>query len=412
MHKFTEFRGPTDYFHGRDEIINSFLRALDHYQSSVGGSIFLIKGPPGAGKTALMSELSKHAESIGYTIVDNITPSALHDPAAMAKRLGVPCTPRRDSGGGINAKIVSLFRKKETVEQPSVVDIIRKAASSNGLLLVLDEAQHIADLASPSSVKVKTTSTLNMLHNGHVGYPVILLAGGLGTTEMAFESLGVSRIEDDLRVRLGALDAFSTRAVLEDNLRHRCGMESPPAGWILTLAKQTHGWPHHIMCYVEAVRQVITEGGEKPTQAALERVLEVGKAYQLAYYETRAHGINRDQRSLIADLFADQPIGATITQRSLMDSLMENHSREDAVEVFRRALRQGILDEHTNGDYAIPIPSMQTWLVSEYVPDKSIDAVRQPIQKHHSRKKERGGNQGLGRYTNAPGVTVSGTATE
>ena len=47
---------------------------------------------------------------------------------------------------------------------------------------------------------------------------------------------------------------------------------------------------------------------------------------------------------------------------------MENHSREDAVEVFRRVLRQGILDECTNGDYAIPIPSMQTWLVSEYGP--------------------------------------------
>ncbi|MCY4000571.1 MAG: ATP-binding protein [Bacteroidetes bacterium] len=93
MHKFIEFRGPAHYFHGRDEIINPFLRALDHYQSCAGGSIFLIKGPPGTGKTALMSELSRHAEGIGYTIAGNITPSALLDPAAMAKRLGVPYTP-------------------------------------------------------------------------------------------------------------------------------------------------------------------------------------------------------------------------------------------------------------------------------------------------------------------------------
>ena len=62
-------------------------------QSCAGGSIFLIKGPPSAGKTALMSELSRHAEAIGYTIAGNITPSALLDPAAMAKRLGVPYTP-------------------------------------------------------------------------------------------------------------------------------------------------------------------------------------------------------------------------------------------------------------------------------------------------------------------------------
>ncbi len=384
MRKFIEFRGPADYFHGRDEIIHPFLRALDHYQSCAAGSVFLIKGPPGAGKTALMSELSRHAEAIGYTIAGNITPSALYDPAAMAKKLGVPYTPRRERGGEVNAKIVRLFRKKETVEQSSVVDIIREAASSNGLLLLLDEAQHIADLASPSSVKVEATSTLNMIHNGQVGRPVILLAGGLGTTEMAFESLGVSRIEDDLRVRLGPLDTTSTRAVIEDNLRHQFGMESPPAGWIPTIAEQTHGWPHHIMCYVEAVRQVISEGGEKPTQAALGRVLATGLEYQLAYYQTRAHGIARNQRAIIAQLFADQPIGGTIAGKAVMDALAEQYPREDAVEVFRRALRQGILDERTDGDYAIPIPSMHTWLVSEYGPDRSIEAEKQDSPILHS----------------------------
>ena len=48
-----------------------------------------------------------------------------------------------------------------------------------------------------------------MILNGQVGRPVILLAGGLGTTEMAFESIGVSRIEDGLRVRLGPFDTIS-----------------------------------------------------------------------------------------------------------------------------------------------------------------------------------------------------------
>lgn len=284
----------------------------------------------------------------------------------MAKRLGVPYTPQRESGVEGNAKIFSAFRKKETVEQSSVVDIIRKAAGSNGLLLVLDEAQHIADLASPASVKVAATSTLNNIHNGKVGHPVVLLAGGLGTTELAFESLGVSRIEEDLRVRLGALDPDSTHAVIEDHLRHRCGMDSPPDDWVPALAEQTHGWPHHLMCYVEATRKIVQLGGEQPTQAALDRVLTSGRDYQRAYYETRAHGLTRAQRSIIARLFADQPKGVTVAKESILSALAEQYPRDEVDEVFHRALRQGILDEKADGDYAIPIPSMQTWLVDEY----------------------------------------------
>jgi len=290
----------------------------------------------------------------------------------MAKRLGVTYTPRRESGSGIDAKIVNFFRKKETVEQPSVVDIIRQVTRSNGLLLVLDEAQHIADLVSPASVKVAATSTLNMIHNGKVGRPVILLAGGLGTTELAFESLGVSRIEESLKVRIGPLKSAPTRAVIEDNLRHRCGLDPLPADWVTILAEQTHGWPHHIMCYVEAVREIITEGGEKPTQSVLDLVIESGREYQLAYYESRAHGIERDQRTIIARLFADEPIGSTTARKTILDALEEQYPSEEALKVFERALRQGILDERPNGDYAIPIPSMQTWLVDEYVPGKSI----------------------------------------
>ncbi|MCY4224547.1 MAG: hypothetical protein OXF06_06890, partial [Bacteroidetes bacterium] len=64
--------------------------------------------------------------------------------------------------------------------------------------MVLDKAQHIADLASPFC---QGRGHIHAKHDpGQIGRPVTLLAGGLGTTEMAFESLGVSRIEDDLRV--------------------------------------------------------------------------------------------------------------------------------------------------------------------------------------------------------------------
>ena len=58
-----EDRGPARYFHGRGEILGSFMRQLRRAKATNGGTIILVQGPPGAGKTALLEECKKKARS-------------------------------------------------------------------------------------------------------------------------------------------------------------------------------------------------------------------------------------------------------------------------------------------------------------------------------------------------------------
>ncbi len=376
MEAFTEYRGPAEFFHGRDEVINPFVRVLAHYRTKNRGTTFIIKGPPGSGKTALLHELSEHAKMNGYTVKGNLNAPDFHDPARMAAKLGVPHTPRKSRGWSLGGKWLGWRGKKETQMQSEVVDIIKKAAPAEGLILVLDEAQHLAKIEGRGDDEDMAMATLDMIHNGEIGAPVILLAGGLGTTDLAFESLGISRIEESCRVRLGPLDPASTRAVIYDHLLHRCGLDSPPQNWVEALAEPTHGWPHHIMCYVESAKECLAASHHKPTSAALQHTLEVGRLRKIHYYEVRAQGISKKQRRLIAELFTDLPPGGTVDKEDVIQVIEEHYSKKDAVDVFSRVLRKGILDERGDGGFAVPIPSMQGWLVDVYVRGRDLDAKR------------------------------------
>jgi len=373
MNLFTEHRGPAKYFHGREEIIDPFIRTVEHYRSFKRGTTFLIKGPPGSGKTALLYKLGEIAKDSGYKVIDNVRPMDLHDPEYMAKRLGVCYTVSYHKSVGVNLKLLHREHGSTSISRASVTDVIKEASNDTVLILVLDEAQHLADLVSPQQVKATATLTLNLIHNGKVGCPVFLLAGGLGTTEVALKDLGISRIEDVAKVRLGSLSKDATVAVIEDHLRHRFGMDPPPAEWVKSLAAPTHGWPHHIMCYIEAARVTLGGGTVPTTHEALAETLKRGTATKETYYQTRSHGIEKKQRAILAHLFAKQPSGGTVDKSDITTALEAQYTPEAAEAVFTRALKQGVLDERADGGYAIPIPSMQSWLIEEYGRDKGYD---------------------------------------
>jgi len=263
-------------------------------------------------------------------------------------------------------------------------------------VLVLDEAQYLADLDETPTEKHLVRDTLDMIHNGDVGRPVVLLAAGLGTTERAFNSLGISRFGKECIVQLSALDIESERAVILDWLIEEGKVKGHPKAWIDAIAEQAHGWPQHIISYIEPALETIKSKNRQMTDEGLEYVLEKGAKSRQEYYNSRAHDIDEDERQAIARSISDVPFGETMTRPAIMSGLRDSGLNHDkASELFDHLLEREIIDKRDDGRYGIPIPSMQKWLLDEYGQER-IEIPREDVQvkeKRHSRNDGKGSSK-------------------
>jgi len=241
------------------------------------------------------------------------------------------------------------------------------------IVFVLDEAQMLGlKQAVLPEVTAVLASVLGHIRNGKMGRSAMLLSAGLGTSGHAFRSLGISRFARKCIVQLGALDKESERAVIRDWLTKHAKeesnltSESDPTIWINAIAREAHGWPQHIISYVEPAIDYLNSNNHQMTDEGLGFVLERGAESQQEYYDFRADGISRKERQLLADIFAGIPRDGTVDKEDIMSGLMQEHSEEKVDELFDTILQKGIIDERKDGSYGIPIPSMHTWLLSEY----------------------------------------------
>ena len=118
------------------------------------------------------------------------------------------------------------------------------------LLLILDEAQELgqwkgAERTQENHELVQTF--LDRIHNGKLASrPVMLIAGGLGTTKQAFKNMGVSRLKTNCYVDLEPLKPEEERKVIVDWLQLEGKAKGDPLPWIDAIAAEPHGWPQHI----------------------------------------------------------------------------------------------------------------------------------------------------------------------
>ncbi len=362
---FIEDRGPAEYFHGRQEIIDTFTSALKRYRGKKRGTTFLIQGAPGAGKTALLVKLSEKAQVDKWKTAE-IGPAALWDVKALRESI-----PDRNLLKKLSGKVNAGLPEGGSIEisVKDSVETIKKVLKSGRkpLLLVLDEAQHLGiEGVVPNEVRGVVTGVLDEIHNGKLGRPVVLLAAGLGTTESAFNSLGISRFVGESLINLGRLDKESERAAIRDWIVKEGAAKGNPDPWIGAIIKETHGWPQHIISYVKPAVRYLKSNHRQMTDDGLRIVLEKGNEFRRNYYETRAHDIDVEQRQSLTRSLAHVPIGGITTRTSIIAILNEEYPPEVADNLFKQALEQGIIDKRKGGYYGVPIPSMQTWLIDEY----------------------------------------------
>lgn len=220
-------RGPKPYFHGRKKIIDVFKAVLHANKPSKTGTTFLVHGAPGAGKTALLAELCKVAKRWKHAC---ISLTALHDPVAMAQALGRAYA--IDLKASMEAGII--YVKGGIVEtvagHATPIEILKCAATKHGLILVLDEAQRLSTFAEGSQEHVRVSDTLDLIHNGELEIPVMLLAGGLSTTLDAFASFGISRFTPQCKPTLGGLSSHDTKTIIRKFLHHEKVVPPRPNG--------------------------------------------------------------------------------------------------------------------------------------------------------------------------------------
>ena len=303
----TRDRGPATFFHGREKELGVLRTACEHARSDNRGTIVFFQGPPGAGKTALLYECLEYAEADGWRTAD-ISISALHNPDELAEELGRPRVRTKvrrtqtDVRVGLNAELHATVQHKRERSAEwaglSVKQILKKAAGHHGLLLALDEVQAISEEAPVgSSQRASVVARLMDIHNGKLGVPVVLVAGGLGTSRKVLKSFGISRFMGYAVHLLGSLEDDAARNVIRDWLVFSGGAPADHPclqHWIETIAAECHGWPQHILRYAPDAAQWLLDHGHVPAPQVPLSVLQAGQRKREEYYHERTADLGED----------------------------------------------------------------------------------------------------------------------
>ena len=374
-------RGRAKFFHGRTKELQAFQDICKKAREDKGGTIFLVQGAPGAGKTAL---LLRCAERVGTGRnrwrVAEISSRALHDPKDLARDLGesyVTTTHKHtEYAGKAGASVVAELsgqrtqgRKREYAGQ-TVQEILQEAASRRGLILILDEVQRLRRQAkSLTDAGTKTADCLDWIHNGRLGVPVMLLAGGLGISEKILGTLDVSRFKNRCLHQLGPLNPEEAQAVIRDWLVQEGGASKQDphlTHWINTLAAECHGWPQHLQIYAQLAAGWLQNHKGRLTAEVPEDVLMEARSDRVTYYTKRASELIRSDRVLLANFLRKNKENERLEYHDLIAVFSGNRPYQEAREVFNKLLHKGVVSETSDGDYMVPIPSMHRWLVHRY----------------------------------------------
>jgi len=357
-------RGPAEFFHGHKDIRARFHRVLATAHAKKAGTTFLVQGAPGAGKSALLHQMC--TESEGWVLA-NIGGPELWNPVAMAQALGKSYTVTRTISGGVEIKVFSGGVDKEVAGFATSGEVLRRQAPPTGVILVFDEAQTLPKISA--HVEMEATATLNAIHNGLLGAPVVLLTAGLGTTKIAYKQMGVSQFKRGCVHQIEALGLQAQQAVIRDWLTIAGGAKGDVDPWIDAITEKSHGWPQHMICYALCAKDVLDQTGGEMSSAALEEVLAFGDHDRAAYYAGRVDGLKQSDIVRIAQVFSGVGPSEHMSKEDIIDSLQYGQDQACAEKLFEDLLHRGVIAHTTVGMYQSPIPSFHKWIVQNFGKD-------------------------------------------
>ncbi|MCY4298621.1 MAG: ATP-binding protein [Flavobacteriaceae bacterium] len=362
-------RGKAQYFHGREREKSVFRKMLNIAKKSMSGTIFLIQGSPGVGKTALLEEFKEMAIVDHWGVV-KIKPDGLWDTEQLKKylkrewKIKLKDFKGKASAYGVQVEANFEFSKK------SVLQILE--SSKNPLLLVLDEAQNIKKVFNTDFTTRNTVeNVLDEIHNGGFDRPLMFAVSGLGMTKNILQELGISRFNQDCAINLGKIDQLSERKIIRDwiyqagNIDKNINVDL----WIHEITKETCGWAQHINAYGRSASEYLRTKTREFDQGCLTRlgldnVLEEGKRKRLEYYKERVISFHYEEIEEITKMLNEKTILYPMKRRDIICSFKKEFPTEKSEDLFERVVEKGVFHRIDDGRYIVPVPSMKHWLMS------------------------------------------------
>ncbi len=150
-----------------------------------------------------------------------------------------------------------------------------------------------------------------------------------------------------------------------DWLTKEGGTKEDPTDWINAIALETHGWPQHILSYTYPAAKHLKANGGIMTHDGLLALMEAGRKSRNVYYKQRVSDFRVDQIRCLAGSIVEVPHGEPAEYKHIMSSLIQEYGQSEAEDLFQKFEQKGLLIESGMG-YAVPIPSMLTWLALNY----------------------------------------------
>ncbi len=383
-------RGDPLVFVGRTNVIEAILDDVRDLPPQGGrGRTFVIDGPPGAGKTALLHEVARRLRRIGRAaIVRNRVPDMagvrtvykdIHAALSGGSADDARTTRERKLaiGGGVGPASVertttTTLASPEQLEVANIVRLLgrRPFPDDAGGVVFVDEVQNVRH-GSPAAGMLEDLHTQNSV-------PILLVCAGLSTSVERLAEAGISRLDEERIVTLGRLTPDETldgaRRALA--LSGEWGVVAPDAAvmrWAEAIAGSSDDWPRHLQCYLNAVWKTVAKQ-EAPNldTADLDEALARGDELRRSYYNSRLD-ISKVPINVVGALHDRLARGDVLESGDAVDILGgaidgigSARLREDARQQFPRnrdcfnaLLRAGLISfDRSRRRVVSPIPSM------------------------------------------------------
>ena len=359
-------RDSLPYFAGRQAELKDLGGKLDRVVEvgSTPAGIALITGLPGAGKSELGRQFLKRLPDRGnvkhgrvsYDMLEGHVDLFLTIAAALGKTsaggdLIGQDTKIANGGGGLvgvrhapESLLYLLAKSKDTDMWTGI----------NALVLMVDELQN---------ARPKAMDSLNTLHLGEHGCPILLVGIGLQHTGHVLSGLGISRISNP--IALGCLSHEETVDAIRGNLLAAgCDLNATVSeASIEALAKASFGFPQHIHAYLNAAVEVIQQRGRLDAEAALAEALAKGDAARNRYYDDRLNSMaTRTPYDAIFPIVAALNAQGASAMRERAAIAAYANSDFDGKQVVDDAIAHGVLARLPKGMVGFGIPSFHSYM--------------------------------------------------